>query len=175
MDTEPDLTPDLGSEPITRGVERHYAAHGNDQTIGWLNSRARRMGGPGPQVPIELGLWRQYLTVEQALLPFTLGELAWVAACYPDGPGLAATVAATRTADVVEAAVRNDSSRFWALAGEWAIDTQALFASLRGLSPVQDHALRDGLSKWAEDGLEVSFAALTRAGFIVRQTDERPG
>lgn len=131
------------------------------RTAGWLADRARRMfdRGHGHQAELEIALWRKTLEVEQAALGFDLPQLRVIAVVLR-GVRMAPTVGSLR-------ADRAFDDHPGAAALDPGVDAGALSDRLRALGPAADHALREGMSRWAEAGSVPTDAGFTAAGFVV--------
>lgn len=135
-----------------------------DELRNWLVDRATRMLHPhsSTQARVELDLWRTCLATELGRLQLTLAE----ARCLADVAGGEQISAAISTGGVprlyAEAADAFASARQVAshptiadstYGAKWGVDEDQLLTWLRKLTPTQDAALRDALSRWsAGDG-----------------------
>ncbi len=134
----------------------------------WLYDRADRMhtGSADLQAKRELGMWRTVLDGELARIRLTVAQLS----CLAD------IMNATAMDDILGPILFAEASDAFAIARDtpvpdlssyaekWGIDEDALLQWLGRLSPVADHALRDALSRWWEQGCEPTVEGFAKVG-----------
>lgn len=151
--------------------DNRIQARVSDDTTAWLVDRADRMmtGSHHQQAGVELGLWRGILATELRRLRFSVPELC----CLADVTGGASLDAAH--ADNLPLMYANafdafrtdfDSTTLSGAYGEHhGIDEQALLDKLIRLTPTQDHALTDALSRWWSQQLDATEDGFRAVGF----------
>lgn len=149
----------------------------------WLEDRARRTAAelsPAQQARAELGMWRSVLAAELSRLRLHLAE----ASCLADvvlgeildqGVAYSTPLLYHQASDAFTLARSNhpgigpDMSSYGA---KWEIDEDRLLAWLRRLTPAQDAALRDALSRWWATDSEATVAGFAKVGLAVTEEKE---